>query len=44
MPDISETLNKEGEIGWRLQQIILPEFHGGGSERIVAILEREKSD
>ena len=41
IPDVAGVLNKEGADGWRLRQMILPETTGGGSERMVAILERE---
>ena len=41
IPDVAKVLNKEGADGWRLRQMILPEMAGGGSERLVAILERE---
>jgi len=41
IPDIAKTLNHEGADGWRLRQMILPAESGGGSERMIAILERE---
>ena len=42
LPDLTPTLNKEGQEGWRLVQIILPELLLGAKsvEKLVAIFER----
>jgi transcriptional regulator with XRE-family HTH domain len=41
-PDIEKLLNAEGEKGWRLQQIVMPAGATGQSDKMIAILEREK--
>jgi transcriptional regulator with XRE-family HTH domain len=42
LPDLTPTLNREAQEGWRLVQILLPELLLGGKsvERVVAIFER----
>jgi len=44
VPDIEKILGAEGAKGWRLLQIVMPSDPTGGSEQMVAILEREKHD
>jgi len=41
-PDVESLLNAEGELGWRLQQIVLPASGFGETGSMVVILEREK--
>jgi DNA-binding XRE family transcriptional regulator len=42
-PDIDKVLNAEGENGWRLHQVVVSASSNlGQSEKIIAILEREK--
>ena len=41
-PDIEKILNAEGERGWRLHQIVVPSSNFGQSDKMVAVLEREK--
>ena len=41
-PDIESLLNAEGDLGWKLQQIVLPASSFGESGNMVVILEREK--
>jgi transcriptional regulator with XRE-family HTH domain len=46
MPDLEGLLNKEGQNGWRLIQILNPDqlnSFGKATERMVAIFERELS-
>ena len=40
LPDIESALNREGEQGWQLKEIILPSSSLGTSDCVVAILER----
>ena len=42
LPDLTPTLNREGQEGWRLVQIVLPDLLLGGKsvEKVVAIFER----
>ena len=40
LPDIQETLNREGLHGWRFKQMVLPSSDWGKSDSMVAILER----
>ncbi|WP_367185316.1 DUF4177 domain-containing protein [Rugamonas sp.] len=42
LPDLTPTLNREAQDGWRLVQILLPELIKGGKsvEKVVAIFER----
>lgn len=42
-PDIESLLNAEGDQGWRLQQIILPNIAGGRNDHMVIILERVRA-
>lgn len=42
-PDFEKVLNVEAERGWRLIQIVIPAGATGQSEKMVAILEREKA-
>lgn len=41
--DVAEALNKVGEDGWRLSQIVLPSTVWGRANTMVAILERPKA-
>jgi transcriptional regulator with XRE-family HTH domain len=41
-PDIESLLNAEGDVGWRLREIVLPASTFGESGNIVVLLEREK--
>jgi len=41
--EVAETLNKEGEAGWRLSQIVLPSTMWGRANYMVGILERAKT-
>ena len=41
-PDIESLLNAEGDLGWRLREIVLPASTFGESGNIVVLLEREK--
>ncbi|MBV2127598.1 DUF4177 domain-containing protein [Arsukibacterium indicum] len=41
-PDIESLLNAEGDVGWRLRQVVLPASGFGESGSMVVILEREK--
>jgi transcriptional regulator with XRE-family HTH domain len=44
-PDIQEALNLEGNVGWRLHQMVLPAGSNmGQSEKMIAIFERELSE
>lgn len=43
LPDIATALNTESRAGWRLKQFVLPSGSWGGSDSIVAVLERELS-
>lgn len=40
--EIAEGLNKVGEDGWRLSQIVLPSTVWGRANTMIAILERPK--
>lgn len=40
--EVAETLNKVGEEGWKLSQIVLPSTVWGRANTMVAILERAK--
>lgn len=42
LPDLTPTLNREGQEGWRLVQILMPELAMGGQSavKLVAIFER----
>ncbi|WP_208509218.1 DUF4177 domain-containing protein [Variovorax paradoxus] len=42
LPDLRSLLNKEGQDGWRLVQILTPDLlmSGKATEKLVAILER----
>jgi transcriptional regulator with XRE-family HTH domain len=42
LPDLTPTLNREAQDGWRLVQILLPELlmSGKSVEKVVAIFER----
>lgn len=42
LPDLRSLLNKEGQDGWRLVQILTPDLlmSGRATEKLVAILER----
>ena len=40
LPDIESALNREGQEGWQLKEIILPSSSLGTSDCVVAILER----
>ena len=42
-PDIESLLNAEGDLGWRLREIVLPASTFGESGNMVVLLEREKS-
>lgn len=41
--EIAEGLNKVGEDGWHLSQIVLPSTVWGRANTMIAILERSKS-
>ena len=42
-PDIESVLNRGGDRGWRLHQVVVPASSNfGQSENMIAILEREK--
>jgi hypothetical protein len=41
--EVAETLNKVGEDGWKLSQIVLPSTVWGRANTMVAILERAKA-
>ena len=45
MPDLAEILNKEGQEGWQLVQILTPDFAQGvwtaKTGNLLAILQRE---
>lgn len=45
LPDLTPTLNREGQEGWRLVQIVVPDLLLGGKsvEKVVAIFERPTS-
>lgn len=38
--NVDAALNEEAQAGWRLKQLIMPSESMGGSEQMVAILER----
>ncbi len=40
--EMSQALNKEGEQGWRLSQVVLPSTIWGRSNGMIAILQRDK--
>jgi len=41
--EVQELLNKAGDEGWRLSQIVLPSTVWGRANSMVAILERAKA-
>ncbi|MEW5251778.1 DUF4177 domain-containing protein [Microbulbifer discodermiae] len=41
-PDVESLLNTEGELGWRLHQVVLPAVGFGESSSMMVIFEREK--
>jgi hypothetical protein len=41
--EVAEMLNKVGEEGWRLSQLVLPSTAWGRANTMVAILERTKA-
>ena len=41
--EVGEALNKVGEEGWKLSQIVLPSTVWGRANTMVAILERPKA-
>jgi hypothetical protein len=41
--EIAEGLNKVGEEGWRLSQLVLPSTVWGRANTMIAILERPKA-
>lgn len=45
LPDLTPTLNREAQEGWRFVQIVLPDLLLGGKsvEKLLAIFERPKS-
>jgi len=44
-PDIDKVLNEQGNLGWRLHQIVMPASSNmGQSEKMIAVFEREMSE
>jgi hypothetical protein len=41
LPDIEEPLNRAGQDGWQLKEVVLSSTGWGTSHLVVAILERE---
>jgi len=41
VPDLGETLNREGRDGWRFHKVILPSAAFGESDRVILVFERE---
>ena len=41
IPDLENTLNREGRDGWHLNQIVLPSGTFGESTKVILVFERE---
>ena len=41
IPDLEDTLNREGQQGWRLREVISRSESSGTSDKVILILERE---
>ncbi len=41
IPELENTLNREGQEGWRLGEVLLPSAAFGESDRIILVFERQ---
>lgn len=41
IPDLENTLNREGKEGWRLCEIVKPSTASGASDAVILVFEKE---